>query len=84
MNRDQFDIYIKEQEPGKRDKGYAWYTAIGLQEVDGLKTSQYLLETAKRNIEGEISIEKANELIHNYYEERTVHSEDEDTEEAGT
>ena len=42
MNKDPFKEYIKESEPGKRDKGYAWHTAIGLQAVDGLKTSQYL------------------------------------------
>ncbi len=55
MNKDPFKEYIKESEPAKRDKGYAWHTAIGLQAVDGLKTSEYLLHTAVRNIEGEIS-----------------------------
>lgn len=30
MDRDHFKEYIKESEPGKRDKGYAWHTAIGL------------------------------------------------------
>ncbi len=49
MDRDPFKEYIKESEPGKRDKGYAWHTAIGLQAVDGLKTSQYLVDTAIRN-----------------------------------
>lgn len=51
--------YIRESESDKRDKGYAWYTAIGLQTVDGLKTSEYLVRTAIRNIEGEISFEEA-------------------------
>ena len=82
MNRDPFEYYLQEKEPEKRDKGYAWYTAIGLQAVDGLKTSDYLLETAKRNIEGEISFDKANELIHTYYEENPKSLEDERTEEA--
>ena len=49
MNKDPFREYIKEPEPGKRDKGYAWYTAIGLQAVDGLKTSEYLAHTAVRD-----------------------------------
>ena len=49
MNKDPFKEYIKESEPAKRDKGYAWHTAIGLQAVDGLKTSEYLLHTAVRN-----------------------------------
>lgn len=46
MNKDPFKEYVKQSEPGKRDKGYAWYTAIGLQAVDGLQPSQYLLDTA--------------------------------------
>lgn len=46
MNRDPFEEYMEESEPGKRDKGYAWHTAIGLQAVDGLKTSNYLVQTA--------------------------------------
>ena len=48
VNRDPFKEYIKQTEPNKRDKGYAWHTAIGLQAVDGLKTSQYLIDTASR------------------------------------
>lgn len=69
MNQDPFKEYIKESEPAKRDKGYAWHTAIGLQAVDGLKTSEYLVHTAIRNIEGEISFEEANVLLQIYYEE---------------
>ena len=69
MNKDPFKEYIKESEPDKREKGYAWHTAIGLQDVDGLKTSEYLVQTAVRNIEGEISFEEANALLQSYYEE---------------
>ena len=67
IKKDPFEKYIKETEPQKRDKSYAWYTAIGLQAVDGLKTSEYLQNTAKKNIEGEISVEEAQRLIENYY-----------------
>lgn len=69
MNRDPFEEYMKESEPGKRDKGYAWHTAIGLQAVDGLKTSNYLVQTAVRNIEGEITFEQAKALLQSYYEQ---------------
>ena len=48
MNQDPFKEYIRESEPNKREKGYAWQTAIGLQAVDGLKTSKYLIGTAIR------------------------------------
>ena len=71
-----FDEYIRQGEPEKAEKAYAWSTAIGLQAVDGLTTSEYLQQTAKRNIEGEISIDEARELIRNYYITKTVHDDD--------
>jgi fido (protein-threonine AMPylation protein) len=82
VNKDPFQEYIKESEPAKRDKGYAWYTAIGLQAVDGLKTSEYLVHTAVRNIEGEISFEEANALLQTYYEENPTRDASDRTEEA--
>ena len=82
MNKDPFKEYIKESEPAKRDKGYAWHTAIGLQAVDGLKTSEYLLHTAVRNIEGEISFEEANALLQTYYKENPARDSSDRTEEA--
>ena len=69
MEQDPFKEYIKEIEPEKRDKGYAWHTAIGLQAVDGLRPSKYLIDTAIKNIEGDISIDEAGELLNSYYEE---------------
>lgn len=82
MNKDPFKEYIKESEPAKRDKGYAWHTAIGLQAVDGIKTSEYLVHTAVRNIEGEISFEEANALLQTYYEENPIQDASDRTEEA--
>ncbi len=75
MNNDPFKEYIKQSEPGKADKGYAWSTAIGLQDVDGLKPSQYLIDTAIKNIEGEITFKEANELINSYYKLKPASSE---------
>ena len=69
MEQDPFKEYIKETEPEKRDKGYAWHTAIGLQAVDGLRPSKYLIDTSIKNIEGDISIDEAGELLNSYYEE---------------
>lgn len=82
MDRDPFKEYIKESEPDKRNKGYAWHTAIGLQAVDGLKTSEYLVRTAVRNIEGEITFEEANELLQSYYKENPARDAADRTEEA--
>ena len=64
---DPFEEYSRETNPSKRERSYAWYTAIGLQAVDGLETSDYLKKTAIRNIEGEISFDEAQELIEAYY-----------------
>ena len=78
-----FDEYIRQGEPQKRERADAWRVAIGLQAVDGLKTSTYLQETARRNIEGEITIDEARELVKQYYIKKTTHDEgDEDREEA--
>ena len=78
-----FDEYIRQSEPDKQKKGYIWQTAIGLQDVDGLKLSEYLIETAKKNIDGDITLEEANDLINSYYESKTALLDIEDrTEEA--
>ena len=83
MEKDPFKEYLRESEPDKVHKSYAWSTAIGLQAVDGLKPSKYLIDTAIQNIEGKITMKEAQSLIDSYYEERPVHlSDDERTEEA--
>ena len=69
-----FDEYIRQGEPQKREKGYAWQTAIGLQAVDGLKPSDYLIETARKDIEGEITIDEAEQLIKSYYQSKEAHT----------
>ena len=78
-----FDEYIRQVEPSKKERGKAWAAAIGLQQVDKLVPSPYLYDTARRNIEGEISIDEANRLIDSYYEKKSSRSaEEERTEEA--
>ena len=67
QKHDPFEEYQLESDPSKRERSYAWSTAIGLQAVDGLETSDYLKEVAKRNIEGEITIGEAKALIESYY-----------------
>lgn len=78
-----FDEYIRQSEPQKKERAEAWRVAIGLQAVDGLKTSEYLQNTARRNIEGEITIDEARELVKEYYIKKTTHDDDDaDKEEA--
>ena len=77
MNKyDDFDQYLLQGEPGKRDKAQAWKTAIGLQEVDGLTPSAYLLETAKRHIDGDITIDEVRSLLDSYYNTKSDRSDD--------
>lgn len=74
MNEEQkytiqgLEEYIRQGEPQQRERGEAWKVAIGLQQVDGLKTSEYLIDTAKRHINGDISIDEAKALIDAYYQ----------------
>ena len=81
IRKDPFEEYIKLGEPDKADKAYAWQTAIGLQDVDKLHPSEYLLNAAKENIDGNISIDEVRKRIDSYYKE-SVHHVSEGTEEA--
>ncbi|MBR3023701.1 MAG: Fic family protein [Oscillospiraceae bacterium] len=74
MKRDPFEEYVRQTEPDKRELGYAWYTAMGLQAVDGLETSDYLKKTAQKNIDGQITINEAGKLIESYYEKSEAKS----------
>jgi len=67
MNMTDFEEYIEQVEPDKKEKRIIWQTAIGLQQIDGLKPSAYLIETAKLNIEGDITFEEVKNRIDNYY-----------------
>ena len=73
-----FEEYIRQSEPHKREKGYAWQTAIGLQAVDGLKPSEYLKEKARQHIEGDITIDEVKQLVDSYYKSKVARSSSED------
>ncbi len=89
MNKDNinefasFDEYLRQGEPLQKERAENWKTAIGLQAVDGLQPSAYLIDVAKRNIEGEISLDETRKLIDSYYQSKTVRTpKDENEEEA--
>lgn len=89
MNKDNinefasFDEYLRQGEPSQKESAENWKTAIGLQVVDGLQPSAYLIDVAKRNIEGEITLDETRKLIDSYYQSKTVRTpKDEDEEEA--
>ena len=76
-----FEQYLRQGEPDKSRNCIAWQTAIGLQAVDGLKPSELLVDAARKNIEGELSIEEVRSLVNSYYESRKSR-DNEDSEEA--
>lgn len=67
MKKDPFEEFVNSSDPNIREKVNIWKVAIGLQQVDGLKPSQYLIDLAIRNIRGEITIEEVNTLLDSYY-----------------
>ena len=75
MKDEIFEEYSREKEPTKYYKTYAWKTAIGLQKVDGLEPSEYLIKTAEQHIDGDISFDDAHKLITSYYKENKAKSE---------
>lgn len=79
---ENFDEYLRQGEPNKAEKAKVWKTAIGLQQVDGLKPSEYLIDTAKQNIEGDITIDEVKKRIEIYYQHHPSKTEDDRTEEA--
>jgi len=79
---ESLEKYEKQGEPDRAKKAVLWQAAIGLQKVDGLEVSEYLVETARRHIEGDITIEQAKEGLEEYYKEQTQRSTQDRTEEA--
>ena len=79
---ENFDEYLRQGEPNKAEKAKVWKTAIGLQQVDGLKPSEYLIHTAKQNIEGEITFDEVKKRIDSYYQKQSTKNNEDRTEEA--
>lgn len=78
MKQEDFDEYIRQVEPSAQASAAAWQTAIGLQQVDGLTPSQYLLDVAQRNIEGDITIDEVRQLLDSYYSSKTKRTPEDD------
>lgn len=71
-----FEAYERLAEPHKRERASLWRTAIGLQDVDGLKVSDYLKEAAVKHIEGDITIDDVRQQLKSYYVNKTTHDND--------
>lgn len=79
---DPLSDYRLAPQPDMRQRAQSWQTAIGLQEVDGLKVSSYLVDTARAHIEGRYDLDTASKLLHSYYERREARHQAERQEEA--
>lgn len=79
---DEFEQYIRAMEPGPKERAELWQTAIGLQKVDGLEVSDYLVETAKKHIEGDVNIDDVDKLIATYYQSEAAREIPDDVKEA--
>ncbi len=62
-----FDKYIQNGTPKQKECAQNWSIAIGLQAVDGLQVSDYLIELAEKNIKGELSSDELSELLNEHY-----------------
>ncbi len=62
-----FDEYLNDKNLDKCERAKLWRTSIGLQAVDNLRVSDFLIETARKHIEGEISMDEVNQLIDEHY-----------------
>lgn len=82
MSYDEFEQYIRATEPGPKERAELWQTAIGLQKVDGLEVSDYLVETAKKHIEGKVTIDGVDQLITTYYQSEAAREIPDDVKEA--
>lgn len=77
-----FEEYITQGEPGRKERAENWQVAIGLQAVDGLKPSRYLLQTAQDHIEERIGIDEVDRRIAAYYQTEQGRHEEAGTDEA--
>ncbi|MBQ4519956.1 MAG: antitoxin VbhA family protein [Bacteroidaceae bacterium] len=64
-----FEEYKNHQDPFVMERANNWAIAIRLQCVDGLNVSGFLIQVARQEIEGKITMNEAKALIDEYYEQ---------------
>jgi len=75
INKDPFEEYFRDEYVGRREAAYMWSTAIGLQAVDNLEPSEYLVDLARRNIEGDVNLADVEPLLETYYKQKPEDAE---------
>ncbi|MBR6591984.1 MAG: antitoxin VbhA family protein [Prevotella sp.] len=59
--------YKNHPDESVRERTNNWAIAIGLQRVDGLNVSDFLIQVARQDIEGKITMDEAQILIDEHY-----------------
>lgn len=80
MDEITYDRVQEENNP--KVKQLYWDIAFGLQDVDGLKPSQYMKELSEEHISGKKTYEQVQNEISSYYSKNKDNREDDDEEEA--
>ena len=65
-----FEEYLNSEDLEKRERAKLWRTSIGLQDVDSLRVSNFLIETVRKHIEGVISMDEVGRSIDEYYKKK--------------
>ena len=69
-----FEKYKNHPDNAVRERASNWCAAIGLQGVDGLSVSEFLIQLARQQIEGEITMDEVTQSLNEYYEHSKLYS----------
>ena len=69
-----FEEYKNHPDKDVRERVNNWSAAIGLQNVDGLSVSEFLIQLAQQQIEGKITMDEDTQRLNEHYEHRKLYS----------
>ena len=69
-----FDEYKNHPDKDVRERAGNWSTAIGLQDVDGLSVSDFLIQLARQQIEGNFTMDEVTQRLNEHYKHRKLYS----------
>ena len=65
-----YEEYKNHPDPFVRERANNWAIAIGLQRVDRHNVSDFLIQVARQEIEGKITMNEAKALIDEHYTQK--------------
>ena len=69
-----FEEYKNHPDKAVRERANNWSTAIGLQDVDGLSVSDFLIQLARQQIEGNFTMDEVTQRLNEHYKHRKLYS----------